>query len=127
MVEAVDLDAADSITSMEYLMEKESLIIGTSSGVLLLYNVDDNVMEVVGRVEGGVKSLSPSPDGDLLCIVTGIGQMLVMTHDWDLLYETTLDDPVEDAEVRKAPLRPFFFCDINCLNVKFKDILCCFD
>ncbi|XP_071732842.1 elongator complex protein 1-like isoform X2 [Rutidosis leptorrhynchoides] len=99
LVEAVDIDAGDCITCMEYLMEKESVIIGTSSGVLLLYNVDDNIMEVVGRVEGGVKSLSPSPDGDLLCIVSGLGQMLVMTPDWDLLYETALDDPVEDADL----------------------------
>ncbi|KAL4575114.1 hypothetical protein LXL04_021955 [Taraxacum kok-saghyz] len=92
LVETIDLDPDDSITSLEYLMEKEALIIGTSSGVLLLYNVDDNVTEVVGRVEGGVKSLSPSPDGDLLCIITGLGQMLVMTHDWDLLYEISLED-----------------------------------
>ncbi|XP_023749809.1 elongator complex protein 1 isoform X1 [Lactuca sativa] len=98
LVEAIDLDPDDSITSLEYLMEKEALIIGTSSGVLLLYNVDDNVTEVVGKVEGGVKSLSPSPDGDLLCIITGLGQMLVMTHDWDLLYEITLEDPIEDAD-----------------------------
>ncbi|KAK9064148.1 hypothetical protein SSX86_018020 [Deinandra increscens subsp. villosa] len=99
--EALDLDAGDSITSMEYLMEKESLFIGTSSGDLLLYNVDTSAaassMEVVGRVEGGVKSISPSPDGDLLCIITGIGQMLVMTHDWDLLYETPLQDHTADT------------------------------
>lgn len=88
-------------------MEKEALIIGTSSGVLLLYNVDDNVTEVVGKVEGGVKSLSPSPDGDLLCIITGLGQMLVMTHDWDLLYEITLEDPIEDADTRKDSLTYF--------------------
>ncbi|GKA33294.1 IKI3-like protein, partial [Tanacetum coccineum] len=107
LIEAVDLDAGDSITSLEYLMEKEALIIGTSSGVLLLYNVDDNVMEVVGKVEGGVKSLSPSPDGDLLCVITGIGQMLVMTHDWDLLYETALEDTVvEDVDVRCSPGNP---------------------
>lgn len=108
LVEVVDLDVGDSITCLEYLMEKEALIIGTSSGVLLLYNVDDNAMEVVGKVEGGVKSLSPSPDGDLLCVITGLGQMLVMTHDWDLLYETPLEDPVEDADVRKDPF-PYFF------------------
>lgn len=101
MIGAVDLDAGDSITSMEYLMEKESLIIGTSSGDLLLFNVDDGAMEAVGRVEGGVKSISPSPDGDLLCIITGIGQMLVMAHDWDLLYETPLEDHIEDADSRK--------------------------
>ncbi|KAJ0546308.1 putative transcription factor WD40-like family [Helianthus annuus] len=104
VIETVDLDAGDFITSMEYVMEKESLIIGTSSGDLLLYNVDDSAMEVVGRVEGGVKSISPSPDGDLLCIITGIGQMLVMTHDWDLLYETPLEEHIEDTDTRDQGL-----------------------
>ncbi|KAL8218167.1 hypothetical protein R6Q57_021540 [Mikania cordata] len=98
LIEAVNLDTGDSITSLEYLMEKESLLIGTSSGDLLLYNVDDSSMEVVGKVEGGVKSISPSPDGDLICIITGISQMLVMTHDWDLLYETPLEDRIDDAD-----------------------------
>ncbi|XP_076957188.1 elongator complex protein 1-like isoform X2 [Bidens hawaiensis] len=106
VIGSVDLDAGDSITSMEYLMEKESLIIGTSSGDLLLFNVDDSAVEVVGRVEGGVKSISPSPDGDLLCIITGIGQMLVMTHDWDLLYETTVEDHIEDADSQCKPGSP---------------------
>lgn len=107
LAEDVGLDAGDSITSMEYLMEKESLLIGTSSGDLLLYNVDNSAIEVVGRVEGGVKSISPSPDGDLLCIITGIGQMLVMTHDWDLLYETALGDDVEDSDIRKENFTTF--------------------
>jgi len=104
-------------------MEKEALIIGTSSGVLLLYNVDDNVMEVVGRVEGGVKSISPSPDGDLLCIITGVGQMLVMTHDWDLLYETALEDPVEDADVRKDS-SPHFLIFFFLFTMTYNLIIC---
>lgn len=82
-------------------MEKEALIIGTSYGLLLLYVVDESATEVVGRVEGGVKCISPSPDGDLLGIITGFGQILVMTHDWDLLYEMGLDDLPEDVDVRK--------------------------
>lgn len=82
-------------------MEKEALIIGTSFGLLLLNNVDDNATEIVGRVEGGVKCISPSPDGDLLGVITGFGQILVMTLDWDVLYEIALDDLPEDVHVRK--------------------------
>lgn len=96
-VEPIDLEPDDLITSLDYLMEKEALIVGTSNGLLLLYNVDDNSTELVGRVEGGVKFISPSPDGDLLGVITGFSQMLVMTHDWDLLYETALEDPPEDV------------------------------
>lgn len=88
----LDLETGDFITCLEYLMEKEALIIGTSKGLLLLYSVDDNATEIVGRVEGGVRCISPSPDGDLLAMITGFGQILVMNLDWDLLYEMPLDE-----------------------------------
>lgn len=97
----IELEQGDFITAFEYLMEKEALIVGTSGGTLLLHSVDGNETEVVGRVEGGVKCISPSPDGDLLGVTTGFGQLLVMTHDWDLLYETALEDLPEGVDVRK--------------------------
>ncbi|GAA0171828.1 general transcription factor [Lithospermum erythrorhizon] len=98
-VDPVDLEPGDFITTLDYLMEKEALIIGTSYGLILLYTVDDDTTEMVGRVEGGVKCISPSPDGDLLAIVTGLRQILVMTHDWDVLYERELDDQTEGIDV----------------------------
>eukprot|EP00257_Ricinus_communis_P021028 XP_015580419.1 elongator complex protein 1 [Ricinus communis] len=102
-VHPIDLEDGDFITSFDYLMEKEALIVGTSNGVMLLYNVDDNAMEVVGQVEGGVKCIAPSPDGDLLGIVTGLGQILVMTHDWDLLYENALEeDQLDGVDVKSS-------------------------
>ncbi|KAK4717203.1 hypothetical protein R3W88_015541 [Solanum pinnatisectum] len=97
----IDLEPGDFITSMDYLMEKEALIIGTSYGLLLLYTADDNTTEIVGRLEGGVKCISPSPDGDLLGVITGFGQILVMTPDWDVLYEMSLDDLPEDIDVHE--------------------------
>ncbi|XP_016493940.1 elongator complex protein 1 isoform X2 [Nicotiana tabacum] len=97
----IDLEPGDFITSMDYLMEKEALIIGTSYGLLLLYTADDNTTEIVGRVEGGVKCISPSPDGDLLGVITGFGQILMMTPDWDVLYEMALDDLPEDIDVHE--------------------------
>ncbi|KAJ8542217.1 hypothetical protein K7X08_017083 [Anisodus acutangulus] len=97
----VDLEPGDFITSMDYLMEKEALIIGTSYGLLLLYTADDNMTEIVGRLEGGVKCISPSPDGDLLGVITGFGQILMMTPDWDVFYEMALDDLPEDIDVHE--------------------------
>ncbi|PON49463.1 IKI [Parasponia andersonii] len=91
-VDRIELEDGDCITSFDYVMEKEALLLGTQSGLMLLHNVDGKFTEVVGQVEGGVRCISPSPDGDLLCIITGFEQMLVMTHDWDLLYETSLRD-----------------------------------
>ncbi|KAL8159767.1 hypothetical protein V2J09_001304 [Rumex salicifolius] len=100
-VEPLDMEPDDFITSFDYLMEKESLIIGTSSGLLLLLMVDGNNTEIVGRLEGGVKSISPSPDGDLLAVTTGLGQLLVLTHDWDVLHEVMFEDPIEGIDVRE--------------------------
>ncbi|KAF3331653.1 elongator complex protein 1 [Carex littledalei] len=97
--ELVDLEPGDCIVAMDYLMEKEALIIGSAYGCLLLYNVDDKNVETVGRVEGGVKSIASSPDGALLSVTTGLGQLLVMTHDWEVLYENSLDQPVSENDV----------------------------
>ncbi|CAO2826148.1 unnamed protein product [Amaranthus hypochondriacus] len=100
--QTLDLEADDIITAFDYLLEKESLIIGTASGLLLLHMVDCNTTEVVGQVDGGVKCISPSPDGDLLAVTTGLGQLLVMTHDWDVLYETAFEDHCEDVDVSES-------------------------
>lgn len=100
-VDSIDLEPNDYITAFEYHMEKEALIVGTCSGLLLQHSVDDNGTEVVGRVEGGVRCISPSPDGDLLAVMTGLGQALIMTNDWDLLYETTVDESREGVDVSK--------------------------
>ncbi|KAK9666141.1 hypothetical protein RND81_07G004900 [Saponaria officinalis] len=109
-VQSLDLEFEDLITSFDYLMEKESLIIGTSNGLLLLHMVDCNTTEVVGRVDGGVKCISPSPDGDLLAVTTGLGQLLVMTHDWEVLYETTFEDQTEDI----VAICRLQFCNCAC-------------
>ncbi|KAG9445043.1 hypothetical protein H6P81_016383 [Aristolochia fimbriata] len=87
----IDLEPGDSIQALDYLMEKEALIIGTAKGYLLLYNVDDGTSEAVGKVEGGVCSIAPSPDGALLVVTAGFGQILVMTQDWEVLYENNIE------------------------------------
>ncbi|KAH7659336.1 Elongator complex protein 1 [Dioscorea alata] len=89
--EEVALEPDDHITDMEYLMEKEALILGTSDGYLLLHSLDPKATNLVGKVEGGIRSISCSPDGALIAIKGGLGQLLVMTHDWDVLYETAVD------------------------------------
>lgn len=93
-VEEVLLEPGDFIVAMDYLMEKESLLLGSADGCLLLYNVEERTTEVVGRVEGGVKTIASSPDGALLSVTTGLGQLLVMTHDWEVLFETSIDPQV---------------------------------
>lgn len=97
----VTLDPGDFITAMDYLMEKEALVLGTLDGCLILQTMDDSTTELVGRVEGGVKCIACSPDGALLAITSGIGQLLAMTHDWEVLYESALNlknDAIGDVD-----------------------------
>ncbi|KAL6594102.1 hypothetical protein ACP70R_049003 [Stipagrostis hirtigluma subsp. patula] len=90
-VEEVVLDPGDCIVAMDYLMERESLLLGSSAGCLLLYNVEEKTTQVVGRLEGGVSTIASSPDGALISVTTGFGQLLVITQDWEVLFETSLD------------------------------------
>lgn len=90
-MEEVVLEPGDCIVAMDYLMERESLLLGSSAGCLLLYNVEEKTTQVVGRLEGGVNTIASSPDGALLSVTTGLGQLLVITQDWEVLFETSLD------------------------------------
>lgn len=92
----IDLESGDHITALDYLMEREALIAGTSNGFLLLYSVDNCSTEVVGRVDQGIWDISPSPDGALIAVAFGIGQILLMTQDWEVLCETTSDELEHD-------------------------------
>ncbi|KAG0484108.1 hypothetical protein HPP92_012192 [Vanilla planifolia] len=87
----IALEPGDFITAMDYSLDKEGLILGTSNGCLILHTVEDNMTEVVGCLEGGVNSIACSPDGALVVVTTGLGQLLFMTHDWQVLQEIELD------------------------------------
>ncbi|GJN31741.1 hypothetical protein PR202_gb20177 [Eleusine coracana subsp. coracana] len=95
--EEVVLEPGDSVVAMDYLMERESLLLGSSSGCLLLYNVEDKTTQIVGRLEGGVSTIASSPDGALISVTTGFGQLLVITQDWEVLFETSLDPQISTA------------------------------
>ncbi|KAF8673892.1 hypothetical protein HU200_048339 [Digitaria exilis] len=96
-VDEVVLEPGDCIVAMDYLMERESLLLGSSAGCLLLYNVEEKTTEVVGRLEGGVNTIASSPDGALLSVTTGLGQLLVITQDWEVLSETSLDPQIQSS------------------------------
>ena len=97
--EPLGLEYGDSITALDYQMEKEALIVGTSSGDLILHSVDYNTTEIVGKVDDGIQSLTSSPDGALLAVTTGFGKLLVMTCDWEVLYEAEIDPQLVDVRV----------------------------
>ena len=80
----------DRILALEFMMDNEILVVGTRSGQLLSVLISSQSVEVVGNVEGGIIQMSSSPDGELLAIATGLGMLLFMTPEWDVLYEIPL-------------------------------------
>lgn len=73
-------------------MEQENLVVGTAEGELLSVFLPVQSVEVVGKVEGGILQMSSSPDGELLAVATGLGLLLLMNQDWEVLYEISLDE-----------------------------------
>ncbi|MCO5559919.1 hypothetical protein L7F22_013523 [Adiantum nelumboides] len=82
----------ESIVGLEFMLDNEVLVAGTASGELLCVSVVTQLVEVVGNLEGGLVQISASPDGELLAIVTGLGMLLIMTTDWEVLYEISLHE-----------------------------------
>lgn len=76
--------------------------------------VSDSGLEVqeVGSLQGGLLAMAASPDGELLLLVTGAGQLLVMTQDWDQLYEVPLG---KDLDTSVSTLR-IFSLSLSSLN-----------
>ncbi|KAH7624735.1 putative Elongator complex protein 1 [Nannochloris sp. 'desiccata'] len=81
------LDA--TITAAVFSPDLGTLTLGLSSGhLLLLHTSPGPSLEEVGVLEGGVVAASWSPDGEALAVLSGAGQLLLMTSTWDLLWET---------------------------------------
>ncbi|EIE25950.1 IKI3-domain-containing protein [Coccomyxa subellipsoidea C-169] len=57
---------------------------------------------LVGAVTGGVAAARWSPDGEVLSLVSGQGQLLLMNKDWDTIAETWLFGSIENP----IPARP---------------------
>lgn len=69
---------AVSITGFSYVLELEALCVALSSGVLLLVHVERREAEEVGCIDGGILALEWSPDGEVLVLVSGHGDIIMM-------------------------------------------------
>lgn len=71
-----------SITHFAHVPELEAVCIGLSTGELLLLETNAQQgprLEEVGSVEGGVMAGQWSPDGEVLALLSGVGQLLLMS------------------------------------------------
>lgn len=84
-------DAA--LTVLLHSADLGAVTLGLSTGHLFLLNSPAGSLpslEEVGVLGGGVMAAAWSPDGEALAVLSGTGQLLLMTTTWDLLWETSI-------------------------------------
>ena len=82
---ALDLDerpvvAPDALMALD--MNNDALTVGLSTGHILSVDIETRRVSEVGCIEGGVAGMRYGPDGELIALVSGFGQIMVMTSGW---------------------------------------------
>lgn len=78
-------------------MNSDALTVGLSTGHILSVVIETRQVTEVGCIDGGVAGMRYSPDGELIALVSGLGQMMVMTSGWEVLMEVCVVDVACDA------------------------------
>jgi len=88
------LDEKDSIIAMQWLAELECIVAASSTGQLLtlhsMIGSEDVRVEAVQTIPGGISSMSWSPDEELCVIATRDNRLMVLTKDFESMYERDL-------------------------------------
>ncbi|KAJ8329790.1 putative elongator complex protein 1 [Batrachochytrium dendrobatidis] len=86
-----------TIAGMQYLADSCSLCIALHSGDIFLARFDHSqnntlspTVECVGIIDSGIKTMSWSPDLELVLFVTGSGTILEMTQEFEMISEAPI-------------------------------------
>mmetsp|Transcript_12812 Transcript_12812/g.38772 ORF Transcript_12812/g.38772 Transcript_12812/m.38772 type:complete len:1472 (-) Transcript_12812:149-4564(-) len=85
------LEPDDSVVDFRFVPDLEAFCIASAKGVLLVFDVESKDIECVGMLEGGITALAWSPDYELVALTTGKQRVLLLTQEWDMIAERTLD------------------------------------
>lgn len=82
-----------------HLPDLSALSVVLPSGLIALVHLEPSPtapgpVELVGSIEGGASAARWSPDAELLALITASRNLLLMTKEWDVLYETPIPESV---------------------------------
>ncbi|GAB6018991.1 hypothetical protein CHUAL_000626 [Chamberlinius hualienensis] len=80
----------DKFVSFDFIVVEQCLFVGGSKGEVIQIRFDGEV-ELVDYVESGIKALSWSPDQELVVVVSGTNDIILMTLDFSVIETVSLD------------------------------------
>ncbi|QRV80523.1 Pol II transcription elongation factor [Ceratobasidium sp. AG-Ba] len=87
-------DTAQQVVSFVFLAESRQLVIILAGGDIAVLAVDEvessSEFEIIGSVEPGIKAAAWGPDESQVVLVNGKDELLVMSKDFDVLFENPL-------------------------------------
>ncbi|KAG9083537.1 hypothetical protein FS749_005957 [Ceratobasidium sp. UAMH 11750] len=87
-------DTTQQLVSFAFLAESRQLVIILAGGDIAVLAVDkvtnSSEFEIIGSVEPGIKAAAWNPDESQIVLVNGNDELLIMTKDFDVLFENPL-------------------------------------
>lgn len=72
---------------VHYVTELDALVCACTDGALATVDVEARFADEIGSLDGGIRALAWSSDQEKLAMVTGVGTLVVMNQQWDVLHE----------------------------------------
>uniref|UniRef100_A0A6I8QWU7 Elongator complex protein 1 n=1 Tax=Xenopus tropicalis TaxID=8364 RepID=A0A6I8QWU7_XENTR len=83
-------DGNGHLVGIQDVPDQESVCVATSTGDVLLSNINTGQLECVGSVDSGILAMSWSPDQELVLLVTGQQTLILMTKDFEPIAEKSI-------------------------------------
>ncbi|KAI8490926.1 hypothetical protein Bbelb_313450, partial [Branchiostoma belcheri] len=83
-------DDTSHLVGIQFLQDQDSVCAATSSGDVILWNILTQELECVGTVASGLTCMAWSPNQDLVLLTTGEEKMVMMTSDFNPIFETNI-------------------------------------
>ncbi|KRX06033.1 WD40-repeat-containing domain [Pseudocohnilembus persalinus] len=93
-----DLELDDKVVDMKYILELESLVIVTDKGMILQLKVNDQEIEPVGMIDGGILGAQWSPNQEQLIIASRSSNLVSLNTNFDILNEVPIDEEKENVQ-----------------------------